>query len=306
MNVALAVAAQLLHLALMLAAAPTVTGLLRWLSARLAGYPGGPPILHPWTDLARLMRKQPEVAENASLLFRIAPATGFGAVLAASTLVPSFSLGMAFAPLSDLLAIAGLLAGSQIVLVLAAMDAGTGAAGLAAGQVMTRGILAEPALLLVIFALALVAGSSNLDLVIGLQLGGMLQPGAASALGAAALAGIAFADFADPPGDLDAEFSGPALALVRSTAALRLLVWLDLVGALFLPVGMAQADGGLIGWLAGVGSWAARILGFCLLLAILRSVTGRLRWQSIPAFLGVTALLALLAAMLVLASSVAA
>jgi formate hydrogenlyase subunit 4 len=94
--------------------------------------------------------------------------------------------------------------------------------------------------------------------------------------------------------------------MVRGIAALRRVVWFNLIGALFLPVGMAQADGGPVGWLVGLGSWAGRMLGFCVAVAVLRAVAGPLQWQSVPAFLGVATLLALLAAMLVLASSVAA
>jgi formate hydrogenlyase subunit 4 len=139
-----------------------------------------------------------------------------------------------------------------------------------------------------------------------LQIAGMLQPSAASVLAAAALAGLAFADIADPPERMEAEFNGPALLLVQSEAALRLLVWLDLIGALFLPLGMAQSDGGALAWLLGLGSWAARLLAFGVLLVGLQSVTGRLRWRATPAFLGVTTLLALLAAMLVLANTAAA
>jgi formate hydrogenlyase subunit 4 len=304
-SVLAAVVAQLLHLALMLAAAPTVAGVLAWLAARLAFHPG-PSILQSWTDLTRLLRKQPELADSVSPLFRIAPCAGFGTMLAAAALVPSFTLGMAFAPLADLMAIGGLLAGSRIVLALAAIDAGTGSSGLAAGQIMSRSILVEPGLLLVIFTLALLAGGSNLDQVAGLQLTGLLQPSAASALAAAALAGLAFADIADPPNRLDTEFSGPGLALLQATAALRLVVWFDLIGALFLPLGMAEVDGGILSWLVGLASWAVRLAAGCLVLAILRSTTGAFRWRSMPAFLGVTALLALLAAMLVLANTVAA
>jgi formate hydrogenlyase subunit 4 len=305
MSILPAIAAQILHLALMLAAAPTVGGLLNWLTARLAGY-RGPPILLPWTEMSKLLRKQAGVAESASSVFRVAPAAGFGLMLTVAALVPSFTLGMAFAPLADLVAIAGLLAAGRIVLVLAALDTGTAPAGLAAGQVITRATMVEPALLLVVFTLALLAGSSNLDLVVGLQVSGMLQPNAASALAAAALAGLAFADSAEPPGRIEAEFSGPNLALVQATAALRLVVWLDLISALFLPLGMAQSDGTPVGWLIGLGSWAIRLLGFTIVLAVLQSVLGKPQWRSMPAFLGVTALLALLAAMLVLANTAAA
>jgi len=305
MTVLAPLAAQLLHVALMLTAAPALAGWLPWLAARRAGT-RGPPLRQPWTDLLRLFRKQPETPESASCVFRLAPIASFGVMLAAAALVPSFTLGMAFAPQADLVAIAGLLALGRVMLVLAAMDAGTAPAGLAAGQMMTRATLVEPALWLIILTLALLAGSSNLDLIAGLQLAGLLQPSAASVLAAAALAGLAFADIAEPPGRIQAEFSGTGLALVQAAADLRLVIWLDLIGALFLPWGMADADAGPMLWVVGIGSWGLRLLGFALVLTVIRTGLGQPRWRALPAFLGVTTLLALLAAMLVLANTAAA
>jgi hypothetical protein len=83
MSVLVALLAQLLHIGLMLAVAPLVVGLIRKVKARLLGRIG-PPILQPWRDLARLARKQPVLAENASWVFSGAPAVTFAATLAAS------------------------------------------------------------------------------------------------------------------------------------------------------------------------------------------------------------------------------
>lgn len=297
--------ALLLHAALVFAAAPCVAGLLRWIEARLAGRPG-PPVRQPWIDLARLLRKRPVLAENVSPIFRLAPIGCLAATSTAAVLVPSFTLGMASAPLADLLAIAGFLALARGILALAALDAGTGPAGLAAGQAMAVATMAEPALLLVIFTLALLAGSLNVDLVAGLQLEGMLQPSTASTLTAAALTGLAFADAADPPVPLDLEFGGADLALVQAARALRLVVWLNLIGALFLPIGMAQPEVGPVGWMVGLAAWLVRLVVFTIVLALLRTTTGRLPWRSMPALLGMAALLAMLAAMVVLANAGAA
>ena len=123
MSVLVALLAQALHVLLMLAAAPLVTGLIRTVKARLLGRVG-PPILQPWRDLARLARKQPVLAENASWLFAGAPAVAFSATLAAAALVPSFALGMTTAPLADLLVIGGLLTVARCALGLAGMDVG--------------------------------------------------------------------------------------------------------------------------------------------------------------------------------------
>ena len=100
---------QLLHLALILALAPVLTGCVRWLKARLMGRRGAHP-LQPWRDLLKLLKKRPVLAENASAISRAAPYVAVGAALLAAALVPSFARGMLLAPFSDLLLIARLLA----------------------------------------------------------------------------------------------------------------------------------------------------------------------------------------------------
>jgi formate hydrogenlyase subunit 4 len=164
METLIALLVQVLHIALVLAAAPLLVGYLRRMKARLLGR-GGPPLTQPWRDLARLARKQPVMAENASWLFAGAPAASFAATLAAAALVPSFALGMTTAPIADLLVIAGLLTLGRCTLALAGMDIGTAFGGIGASREMTFAVFAEPALLLVIFTLALLAGTTNLDAV---------------------------------------------------------------------------------------------------------------------------------------------
>ena len=156
--------AQVLHIALMCVAAPSLIGIQRWMLARLAGRVG-PSLLQPWWDLIRLLRKQSVLAESASEVTGIAPAVCAAATAIAACLVPSFALGMTFAPFADLLVIAGLLALARCFMALLAMDAGTAPAGVGASRSMLLACLAEPALLLVLFALALPAGSLNLDAI---------------------------------------------------------------------------------------------------------------------------------------------
>jgi formate hydrogenlyase subunit 4 len=294
---------QALHVALMLAAAPILAGLQRWIEARLAGRHGPDP-WQPWRDLARLTRKPPALAENASPLFRTAPIACFAVMIVAAALVPSFTLGMAFAPLADLLVLGGLLAFARLVLGLAALDAGTAPAGLAAARAAWLACMAEPALFLVFLALGFLGGTTNLDLLIGQQQQGMLQPPAAAALAAASLAalGLAGAD----QGDQATEFSGGDLALVQFAEALRVVVWFDLIGALFLPLGMAGQDAGPLGWIIGLVAWGARLIVLTGGLVALRGAAGSLRAGQAKRLVGIAAVLGLLAALLVLASVVAA
>ena len=118
MNALAAILTQILHLVLVLAAAPLVVGGIRWLKARMMGRVGAHP-LQPWRDWTKLLRKRPVLAENASWISRAAPYVATAAAVAGVALVPSFARGMAFAPLADLVLIAGLLALGRIALALA-------------------------------------------------------------------------------------------------------------------------------------------------------------------------------------------
>jgi formate hydrogenlyase subunit 4 len=299
----LALFTQALHIALVLAAAPVVVGLQQWIEARLTGRAGSDP-WQPWRDLARLAGKRPALAENASPWFRLAPLACFAAMTVAAALVPSFTLGMAFAPLADLLVIGGLLALARAAQALAALDAGTGPGGLAASRVASLACLAEPGMFLVILALGLLGGTTNLDLLIGQQHQGMLQPPAAVALAAASLASLGIASSGST--GLTSEFSGGDLALVELAEGLRMLVWFDLIGALFLPLGIAEQGAGPLGWTVGLVAWAAKLLVLVASLAALRCAIGRQRTRHAPQVLGIAAVLGLLAALLVLASAAAA
>jgi formate hydrogenlyase subunit 4 len=298
-----AVLAQIIHCALMLAAAPLVTGLQGGLEARLSGRTG-PELWQPWRDLRRLARKQPALAETAAPLTRIAPVACFADTAVAAALVPSFTLGMAFARCADLLVVAGLLAAGRVVVALAALEAGTAPAGLAAGRTASLACLAEPTLYLVIFGFGLLGGTTNLDLLFGLQLQAMLQPTAAAILATAALALVALAGSGES--GLTTEFSGADLALVQLADAVRHLVWLSLIVGLLLPAGMAEPGGGPLAWIVGLLAWSVKVLVLTACLAALRAVLGNVRPSRRPLALGIAAILGTLAALLVLASAVAA
>ena len=72
MDVIRNLAVQGVQMILILALAPLFTGFVRKIKARLLRRQG-PPLLQPYRDLIRLIRKEAVLAENASWLFRVAP-----------------------------------------------------------------------------------------------------------------------------------------------------------------------------------------------------------------------------------------
>ncbi len=307
--------ALLLHTALMLAAAPLLTGLVRRVKARMTGR-AGPPLVQPWRDLARLLRKQPVVAEGTSWLFRAAPALSLAATLSACALVPSFTLGMSTAASADLFVIAGLLAVSRAVTALAAMDTGTAFGGIGASREMAFSTFAEPALVLVIFTLALMAGTTNLDAIAGLVGSGALGLRVSMALALAALGAVAVAETGRVPIDNPAthleltmvheamvlEYSGRHLAMIELAASLRLLLWLSLMAVVFTPFGLATATGATLLWAPAMLVWLAKITLLGGVLAGFESSRAKMRVFRVPEFLGVALLLGLLAAIFLFVS----
>lgn len=316
MSVVTALLTQALHLALVLAAAPLVVGGVRWLKARMMGRIGPHP-LQPWRDLVKLLRKRPVLAENASWISRAAPYVAVAAAVAALALVPSFARGMAFAPLSDLLLIAGLLALGRVALALAGMDVGTAFGGLGAAREMSFAALAEPALLLAVLSFAILAGTTGLEPIAATFQDGALGLRVSLMLALIALCAVAVAENARIPVDnpsthleltmvheaMILEASGRHLALWEAASALRLTLWLALIVAVFLPFGAAPAGFAPIGWVLGVVAWVAKMALLCFALAAFESAIAKMRVFRVPEFLGVALLLGLLGAILLFVST---
>lgn len=307
---------QALHLVLVLAMAPLLVGLVRLVKARLMGRRGPSP-LQPWRDLAKLLRKRPVLAEGASDISRAAPHVACAATLLAAMLVPGFSQAMVLAPLSDLLLLAGLLALARVALALAGMDAGTGFGGMGAARELGFSAFAEPVLMLCILVLAMVAGTTNLDaMVLAFREGGVGLR-VSLLLIAAALLAVGLVENARMPADNPAthleltmvheamilEASGRHLALWEMQAALKLLVWMALLSAVFIPWGIAPAGGGPAAWLLGLGLWLAKITLLAVALAVFESAIAKLRVFRVPEFLGAALLLAALAVALLFVST---
>jgi formate hydrogenlyase subunit 4 len=307
---------QMLHLALVLAAAPLVLGGIRWFKARMMGRVGAHP-LQPLRDLLKLLRKRPVLAENASWISRAAPYIGAGAAAAALALIPSFARGMAFAPLGDLILIAGLLALGRVALALAGLDVGTAFGGLGAAREMSFAALAEPALLLAVLILSMLAGSTGLETIAATFQEGGVGLRVSLVLALIALLAVAVAENARIPVDNPAthleltmvheamilEASGRHLALWEAAAALRLTLWLALIAAVFFPFGTAPAGFAPLGWIIGILLWAAKMAALCLALAAFESAIAKMRVFRVPEFLGVAVLLGLLGAILLFVST---
>lgn len=296
---------------LVLLLAPLLTGFVRKVKARLLRR-RGPPLLQPYRDLIRLMRKEVVLADNASWLFRVIPYLMFAGTWVAASLVPTFGNGLLFSWTADLIAIIALLGSARFFQALAGMDVGTAFGGIGSSREVMIATLAEPAILMTVFAVAMIAGSTQLSNVAEFM--GSSAVGLRVSLGMAlvALTIVALAENARIPVDNPAthleltmvheamvlEYSGRHLALIDLSSELKLLLYVSLIACVFLPWGTAPADASIAALTFGALLYLGKLATCGFLLALFETSIAKMRVFRIPEFLGAALMLALLATLL--------
>jgi formate hydrogenlyase subunit 4 len=300
---------------LVLALSPLLVGFVRKVKARLLRRQG-PPLLQPYRDIVRLLRKDLVIAHSASWLFRAIPYLIFAATWVAAALVPTFASGLLFSWSADLIAIIALLGLARFFLALAGLDVGTSFGGIGSSREVMIASIAEPAMLMIVFTLALAAGSTQLSTMAEFLASG--QAGLRFSLGLAliALIIVAIAENARIPVDNPAthleltmvheamvlEYSGRHLALIDLSAQLKLLLYVSLIACLFVPWGIAAPDAGLKAMALGILAYVAKLAAGGFMLAVFETSIAKMRVFRVPEFLGVALMLALLATLLLFVS----
>jgi formate hydrogenlyase subunit 4 len=306
-----AIAVQSAQMLLVLALSPLLVGFVRKVKARLL-LRRGPPLLQPYRDLVRLMRKDAVLAHGASWLFRVAPYLIFAATWVAAALVPTFGTGLLLSWTADLIVIIALLGSARFFLALAGLDVGTSFGGIGSSREVMIASLAEPAMLMIVFTLALLAGSTQLSTMTAFLTSSEVGLRVSLGLCLVALIMVAIAENARIPVDNPAthleltmvheamilEYSGRHLALIELSAALKLLLYVSLIGCLFVPWGIAPANDGPQALLLGLAAYLGKLVGGGFLLALFETSIAKMRVFRVPEFLGAALMLGLLATLL--------
>jgi formate hydrogenlyase subunit 4 len=299
----------LLQLALTVAAAPLITGIVRQVKARLLAR-RGPDLVQPYRDLARLLRKEVVLAANASWLFRVSPYLIFAAVWLAAATVPCFATGLFLARTVDLIALVALLGTARFMLALAGMDVGTSFGGIGASREMMIASLAEPAMLMVTFTVALLVRSTSLSYIAEFVMSHEVGLRISLFLALISLVIVAIAENARVPVDNPAthleltmvheamilEYSGRHLALIEMAAMLKLLLYLSLIASIFLPWGMVMGTPSAAALAIGIASYLIKLAAGAVLLGVFETAIAKMRVFRVAEFLGGSLLLGLLAA----------
>jgi formate hydrogenlyase subunit 4 len=318
MAVILDLAVQGAQMALVLLLAPLLTGFVRKVKARLLRRRGAS-VLQPYRDLLRLLRKDVVLAENASWLFRVTPYLIFAATWVAAALVPTFAVGLMFSWTADLIALIALLASARFFLALAGMDVGTSFGGIGSSREVMIASLAEPAMLLIVFTLALIAGSTQLSTVAAFMASPEVGLRVSLGLALIALIMVAIAENARIPVDNPAthleltmvheamvlEYSGRHLAMIEFAASLKLLLYVSLIACIFMPWGLVVAAEGPEApeaYVVGAAVYGLKLAAGGVLLALFETAVAKMRVFRVPEFLGAALMLGFLGTLLLFVS----
>lgn len=282
----------LLALAVVLVAAPAVSGFIVKTKAVPAGRQG-PPVLQLYYDIAKLLRKGAVYSTTTTWVFRAAPLVLVVSAVGAALFLPLDGRAPLVRFQGDMFAFAGLLALGRFAIVLAALDTGSSFEGMGASREVTFASFAEPGLFLCFIALALATG----ELSLGGMLGGALTNAWPGALAALVLVGVALfilmlaensrVPVDDPATHLELtmihevivlDHSGPDFALILYAGAVKLSVFATLVVSVFLPRGGFSPVVAIALLLAGLTLVAITI-------GIVESVIARMRLARVPQLL---------------------
>ena len=297
-----------LQTALLLALAPFITGCIRNWKARLQNR-RGPRLWQPYFDLIKFLRKDMVISEHASWVFSAAPYVVFISALMVGLMVPMVTTQAPLSLFGGVLAAVGLLALGRFFMALGGLDPASAFGGMGSSREMTIAAIAEPALMLAIFTVAITVGSTDFShMVAAEQQSGwdMLNPTHLMAF--AALFIVLLAETGRVPIDNPAthleltmiheamllEYSGRYLALMEWGASIKQLVLMAILVNVFLPLGLAS-DGSVVALGLGLVLFLGKILLLSAAVVLVETVNAKLRLFRVPDLLSAAFVLAAMA-----------
>ncbi|HRU11768.1 MAG: NADH-quinone oxidoreductase subunit H [Methanomassiliicoccales archaeon] len=288
---------------------PLLTGIIgkakAWMQCRQ-----GPSVLQPYRDLWKLMRKATVASREASWLFFVIPYVCLGAMVCLAVMVPVFNAGPS-GGVGDMVATIYVLGLFRFMMVLGGLEGGSPFGGMGSSREMMISAIVEPTLLLSIFSVAAISGTTDLSSISRFfaALGPKgLSPTlflASAAIFISLLAENSRVPFDNPATHLELtmvhegmllEYSGRELAMMEMASYVRLTMFMVILSNVFFPWGIALGTGaGEL--LVGVASISLKLLLLSVSVAVVESVMAKMRLFRLPNLLTVSFTLSLLAVM---------
>lgn len=274
---------------LLLAFAPLIAGIINKVKAFLQKRQGAS-VLQEYFDLAKWWKKPTIFTPYTSIIFVVAPAVYFITSFLAAYMVPGFLAGQI--SISDAFIFVYILALGRFFMCLSSMDAATAFGGMGGSREVYVSVLVEPAVMLAILINSLRYHSTTLS-------GMVIDYDGAYFTVSAALACVAFflvilAENSRLPVDnpdthleltmihegMTLEYSGPLLTLIHLGSMLKVMVFLTLFGALYLPLAVPLA---------------VKILFGAVLIGLVEILNNKMRLFKVRVYMGAAIVLLLLA-----------
>ena len=296
----------LLQTLLFIASAPILAGWLKKVKCRLQNR-RAPSLLQPYRDLRKLWRKEPVVAHPASWIFKATPYIVLSTTVLTAAIIPLIAVNLPTAKIADVVVLIGFFALGRFFLALAGMDIGTAFVGMGSSREMMVSSLAEPAMLMAVFTLAMSASTTNLSEAMKyvLDTGLVLRPSFVFAMLGLML--VAVAETGRIPVDnptthleltmiheaMILEYSGRHLGLIEWASQIKLMIYGVLIVNIFFPWGIAQ-DFSLRSLGIGALSLGLKLIGLTVLLGLSEVILAKMRVFRVQEYLSFAYLLTLL------------
>ena len=296
----------LLQTLLFIASAPILAGWLKKVKCRLQNR-RAPSLLQPYRDLRKLWRKEPVVAHPASWIFKATPYIVLSTTVLTASIIPLIAVNLPTAKIADVVVLIGFFALGRFFLALAGMDIGTAFGGMGSSREMMVSSLAEPAMLMAVFTLAMSASTTNLSEAMKyvLDTGLVLRPSFVFAMLGLML--VAVAETGRIPVDnptthleltmiheaMILEYSGRHLGLIEWASQIKLMIYGVLIVNIFFPWGIAQ-DFSLRSLGIGALSLGLKLIGLTVLLGLSEVILAKMRVFRVQEYLSFAYLLTLL------------
>jgi len=293
--------------------APLLVGVLRTLKARLVGRRGPSP-WQPYTDLRKLLAKEVVISPTTSWVFRATPYVLVATMLVTALIVPVAVASPPLAFAGNIILLMYIFMLGTFFLALAGLDAGSAFGGMGSSREVAVAALAEPTIIVAVFALALRAGTIDLGRVVEhFEREPWLAANPAHLLALAAFFIVMLAETGRLPVDNPAthleltmiheamvlEYSGRYLALVEWAGAMKLFLFMTLLANLFFPWGLTGPAGSAPVLLALL-ALAAKLAVLTSVVAVLETTVAKLRLFRVPELLAGSFALACLSLMAVI------
>src|SRR5438094_630863 len=296
------------QLVLLLLLSPLLSGLIKNWKDKLQNR-RGPRIWQPYFDLLKFLRKDMVISEHASWIFSLTPYALFLTAVSAGLMVPMVTARAPLSLFGGALAVVGLMGLGRFFLALGGLDPASAFGGMGSSREMTLSAIAEPAMMLAIFTVAITAGSTNLSqIVLASQGPGWKFLDPSHALAFAAMFIVLLAETGRIPVDNPAthleltmiheamllEYSGRYLALIEWAASIKQLVLMALLVNIFFPIGLpvdiTPAAFGL-----GLVIFIGKLLVVGAAVVLVETTNAKLRLFRVPDLLSAAFILATLA-----------